>query len=248
MAEKILKQIYGGGAFAKYRALTVGRAGIGYLSYFEACQIFLRHLSGLPGLVLRRLAYKPLFRRMGRGAIIGTGVTLRNPRQIEIGDRIVLDDGCVLDAKGEASRGITIGSDVFVSRNAVLSLKDGGIAIGSNVTIGPNTIIQSIAEAQVTVGDYAMIAANVYLIGCGDYRHDRTDVPMAEQGLGPGRGIAVGRDVWIGASVVVCDGAVIGESSIVGAQSLVRGEIPPRSVAFGCPAVVKARRDGGHAA
>jgi acetyltransferase-like isoleucine patch superfamily enzyme len=51
---------------------------------------------------------------------------LRHPHKI-IGDNVVIDDLCCLDAKGTDNRGITIGNGVFVGRNTILSCKNGDI-------------------------------------------------------------------------------------------------------------------------
>ena len=245
MTEKMLKQLYAGrqSALGRYRAIQAGDAGRVFLFRLELCMLLFKNMPGLPGLVLRRLFYRGLFKSMGRNVIIGAGVTLRNPRNIAVGDNVVLDDYCVLDAKGAECAGIAIGNNVFVSRNVILSCKDGGIAIGSNITIGPTTIIHSVAESRVGVGDYSMIAANCYLIGTAPYRRDRTDIPMMEQGLEPGRGVVIERDVWLGAGVTVADGALIREGSVIGAHSFVRGEIPAYSIAAGQPATVRRCRN-----
>ncbi len=244
MAEKIQHQIFGGreSAARAYRRLCVGEAGLFFFLRYEVAQLFFKNLPGALGLALRRCVWQGLLERMGRGCIIGERVTVRHPRAIRLGERVVLDDGAVMDAKGGR---IVIGDDVFISRDAALSCKEGLIELGSHITIGPRALIQSVGESRVRIGDYAMIAANVYVIGCGNYRTDRVDIPMFEQGLLPGQGIEIGRDVWIGANVVVCDGARIGDGAIIGAQSLVRGEIPPRAVAFGCPATVRRGRGIG---
>lgn len=243
VAEKIQRQIFGGreSAARAYRRLCVGDGGGLYFFRYELAQLLFKNLPGALGLVLRRRIWRGLFGGMGRGCVVGEGVTLRNPRAIRFGERVVLDDGAVLDAKGGR---IVLGDDVFVSRGVAISCKEGDIELGSHITIGPRTIIQSVGESRVRIGDYAMIAAHVYIIGCGDYRTDRLDLPMFEQGLLPGKGVEIGRDVWIGANVVVCDGARIGDGAIIGAQSLVRGAIPPRSVAFGSPATVRRMRGG----
>ena len=122
------------------------------------------------------------------------------------------------------------------------SPKGGSIALGSRVSIGPNCVLQSVGPAALRIGDGVMVASNCHLIACGDYRIERTDVPMMEQGVEPGLGIEIERDVWLGSSVVVLDGARIREGAVIGAMSLVRGEIPPRTVAVGRPAVVRRER------
>jgi len=244
MSEKILKQIYAGkgGALGKYRALHTGKGGAGYFLFYEFCMLLFRNMPGLLGLAARAFLYRALFGAMGRGVAIGAGVTLRNPLNIFLGDSVVLDDLSLVDAKGGGNRGVRLGSRVFISRNVMLACKDGGITIGDDVSIGPGSHLNSVGGATITIGSHVMIASNCQIVACGNYRHERTDVPMAEQGLEDGKGITIGGDVWIGANCFISDGARIGDGSIIGACSMVRGAIPPYSVAFGAPATVKKSR------
>lgn len=240
---KILKTIKSeGGGGKAYRAMVIGSSGFLYWIRYELCMLFFRNLSGVLGYAARRVFYKGLFGACGRGAIIGTGVTLRNPRKIILGDSVVLDDNSVLDAKGDTCEGIHIGNDVFISRDSILNCKNGGIYIGSNVSIGPGTIISVIDSGIVRVGNHNVIAPHCSLVSAGDYLHDRTDVPMAEQGLAEARGVTLDDDVWLATLVVVSDGSRIGRGSIIGCQSMVRGEIPPYSIAYGVPARVARNR------
>ncbi len=242
---KILQTIQGqGGGLKAYRAVVAGSCGVLYWIRYELCMLFFRNLPGILGYTARRVFYKGLLGACGRGAIIGTGVTLRNPRRITLGDRVVLDDNCVLDAKGDTCEGIDVGNEVFISRDAILSCKNGGIRIGSHVTIGPGTLLNAIGPGVVCVGNHCVIAPRCSLIGAGDYLHDRTDLVMTEQGLAESRGITLEEDVWLATAVVVTDGSRIGRGSIIGCQSMVKGDIPAYSIAFGIPAkVVKDRRN-----
>jgi len=245
MADKILKQVYGKkeGPLSAYRRLSVGSENLAFFLRYELSLLFLRNLQGGLGLFLRKILFRGLFRLAGRKVFIAPGVMLRHPRRIQLGDEVILDEGCVLDAKGGKSGGIRLGSRVFVSRQAHLGCKEGDIAVGDNVSFGPFTIVHSIDGSAVRVGNDVMIAAHCYIAGSASYRHERTDIPMAEQGFEEGQGIEIGDDVWIGASTVVLDGARIGRGSIIGAMSLVRGEIPPYSIAFGVPATVRGKRE-----
>jgi acetyltransferase-like isoleucine patch superfamily enzyme len=243
MSEKITKTIAKkGGGLAAYRSIVTGDSGFLFWLRYELCTLLFRNMSGIAGYALRQWSYRGLFGSCGRKVVFGTGVTIRNPRKITLGDNVILDDGCVLDAKGDACQGIHLGDNVFVSRNAILSCKDGGITLGAQVTLGPNTIIHSLGERPVVIGHHTVIAANCYLVGSGDYVHDRTDVPISEQGFKPTRGVVLHDDVWLGTSVVVMDGSVIGTGAIIGACSMVRGEIPPKTIAFGVPARVTGNR------
>ena len=70
--------------------------------------------------------------------MFGVNVTLRHPHKIHIGDNVVIDDHCCLDAKGTDNRGITIGNGVFVGRNTILSCKNGDIVIEDRANLGFN--------------------------------------------------------------------------------------------------------------
>ena len=227
---------------SRYRALTAGEAGWGYLLRFELCMLLFRNVPGALGLILRKIFFPGLFGACGRGVLFGTGLTLRNPRAIRLGDKVVIDDNVVLDAKGMAPGGMTVGDEVFLSRNVLLVAKGGEIHIGARCSLGPNAIVHSLGRGRITIGCCSAIAANCYLIAGGHYRSERTDIPMIDQGQVEEQGIEVGEDVWLAVGVVVPDGARIGKGSIIGALSLVRGEIPPYSVAFGVPATVRKSR------
>ena len=54
----------------------------------------------------------------------------------------------------------------------------------------------------------------------------------------------IGNDVWIGENVFVKSGVIIGDGAIIGAHSVVTKNIPPYSIAAGCPCkVIKYRFD-----
>ncbi len=243
MAEKIQAQLFGGkkGKLARYKEITVGQCGFGFLLRHELAMLCLKNMPGLLGLALRGALYRGLFRKAGRSLLVGAGVTIRNPRAVELGDRVVLDDHCVLDAKGVESS-IKIGSDVFLSRHAAVTCKSGSIELGNDITVGPYTIIQSVGESSVRIGDHVSIAPSCHLIGCPDYKFDRRDVPIKEQGFAQARSIEVEADVWIGTASILLDGARVRRGAILGALSLVRGEIEPYSIAVGIPAEKKKER------
>ncbi len=73
--------------------------------------------AGALGLALRKALYPLLLGSCGRNVVFGQNVVLRHPHKIHIGSNVVVDDNCLLDAKGESNRGIRIGSGVFIGRN-----------------------------------------------------------------------------------------------------------------------------------
>ena len=223
----------------RYADLIVGRPGLLALLKYELIVTVCGAVPGALGLFLRSKLFPLLLGRAGRNVTFGVNVTLRHPHKIEIGDDVVIDDGCSLDAKGTNNRGIQIGSGVFVGRNTILSCKNGDIVVDDHANIGFNCEIFS--ASRVRLGKSTLVAAYTYLVG-GDHLYDRTDIPVLEQGR-TARGIEVDDNVWLGAHVVVSDGARVGRDAIVGAGAVVIGEIPPFCIAAGVPAkVIRDRR------
>lgn len=230
---------------AKYRDLVVGRPGVGALLAYELVMLFASWVPGALGLFLRSKLYPLVLGRVGRNVVFGVNVTLRHPHKTAIGDNVVIDDQCCLDAKGTDNRGIVLGSGVFVGRNTILSCKNGDIVIDDRANLGFNCEIFS--ASTVRVGSDVLMAAYTYLVG-GDHLYDRVDVPVLQQGR-TARGIDIGAGVWLGAHVVVTDGSTVGRDAIIGAGAVVVGEIPEFAIAVGTPArVVRDRRADGAAA
>ena len=96
-------------AAQKYAALVVGRPGLGALLKYELVVTLAQALPGALGLALRKTLYPLLLGSCGRNVVFGQNVVLRHPHKIHIGDNVVIDDNCLLDAKGETNRGIRIG-------------------------------------------------------------------------------------------------------------------------------------------
>ena len=227
-------QLFGqaGGARAKYSALIVGRPGMAALLKYEAVVLFTQGVPGAAGLALRKICYPWLLGSCGTNVVFGQNVVLRHPHKIHIGDNVVVDDNCLLDAKGTSNQGIQIGSGVFIGRNTILSCKNGDIVIEHGANIGFNCEIFS--ASRVRVGSDTLIAAYAYLVG-GD--HDFTD--HAQAVLHQQRrsaGIDVGVGVWLGAGAKILDGVTIGDRAIVGASAVVRESVPAGATAVGIPA------------
>ena len=61
-----------------------------------------QHVPGALGLALRKTLYPLLLGACGRNVVFGQNVVLRHPHKIRIGDNVVIDDNCLLDAKGDS--------------------------------------------------------------------------------------------------------------------------------------------------
>jgi len=224
----------------KYAALVVGRPGFGALVKHELITLMAQNTPGALGLVLRKTLYPSLLGGCGRNVVFGQNVVLRHPHKVRIGDDVVIDDNCLIDAKGRSNRGITIGSGVFIGRNTILSCKDGDIDIEDRANIGFNSEVFS--ASSVRVGSETLIAAYCYIIG-GDHDFSDPSQPVLAQSR-RSRGVIVGTGAWLGAGAKVLDGVAIGDGAVIGAGAVVRESVPARAIAVGVPARVVGQRDG----
>src|SRR5579862_3826025 len=216
----------------KYAELVIGRPGLGALLKHELIVTLAQAPPGALGLALRKVLYPFLLGSCGRNVVFGQNVVLRHPHKIHLGDDVVIDDQCLLDAKGDDNRGIRIGSGVFVGRNTILSCKNGNITLDDGTNVGFNCEIFSAGD--VRVGKDTLLAAYAYLVG-GDHDFSNRSLAINEQPR-HGKGIDVGAGVWIGAGATVLDGVTIGDRAIIGASAVVREPVPAGATAVGVPA------------
>jgi acetyltransferase-like isoleucine patch superfamily enzyme len=143
----------------------------------------------------------------------------------------------------------------------------GRIALGNYALVHGARII---CDAEVEIGDYALISWNVVLMDSYRLPFDRMERRRALEQLGPTwprhldadlwhnlktlpnpRPVHIGRNVWIGFDACVLPGVTIGEAAVVGARSVVTADVPPYAVVAGNPARVirqldfEGKRDNG---
>lgn len=223
-------------AFALYRALNYGDRGMGTIIKAELLTLLIGSMPGALGLILRKWFYPGFFKQCGRGVIFGRNLTLRHAHKISLGDRVIVDDNVVLDAKGEKNTGIVIGSGAYVGRNTIIYCKNGDIEIADNVNISSNC--QIFSSNKISIGRDTVIAAFTYLLSGGMYDY-RDSTPFAQQtGMNTRGPTTIGQNCWIGAHVVVIDGLTVGEQCVIGAGAVVTKSVPPGSMAGGVPASV----------
>ena len=223
---------------AKYTELVVGRSGLGALLKYELVIMFAQSWPGALGLVIRKALYPLLLGSCGRNVVFGQHVVLRHPHKVHIGSNVVIDDHCLIDAKGESNRGIRIGDGVFVGRNTILSCKNGDIDLADGVNIGFNCEIFS--ASRVTIGKSVLMAAYSYVIG-GDHDFSDPSKTVLEQGR-TSAGVTVGDGVWMGAGAKILDGVTIGDGAVIGTGAVVRESVPASAIAVGVPARVVGSR------
>ena len=109
----------------------------------------------------------------------------------------------------DCGKNIKVGKRVFI--NVGCQFQDqGGITIGDDVLVGPQTIIATLNH----------------------------DPDPAKRGGMFAKPVKIGNKVWLGARVTICPGVTIGDGAIVGAGAVVTKDVPPRTVAAGVPAKV----------
>lgn len=127
------------------------------------------------------------------------------------------------------------GKKVNIERNALFSQK---VSLGDYSGIGVNAKIYGAC----VIGDHVMMGEDCTVI-TRNHKHDRTDIPMMEQGFEAEKTVYIGNDVWIGDRVILMPGVHIGDGCIIGAGAVVTHDIPPYCVAAGIPAkVIKNRK------
>jgi maltose O-acetyltransferase len=156
-----------------------------HLCIEETTQFVFGALPGPIGMLLRGAAYKLFVRSQGL-FFVWPRVSLQHTYGLSVGKKCSINSGAVIDARG-------------------------GITIGDDVMIGPNSII---------------VSSN----------HDLSACPMNSR---PhiNRATLIGDDVWIGAGSVICAGVNIGSGCVIGAGSVVTHDIPPYEIVAGVPAV-----------
>ncbi|MFQ6114504.1 MAG: flippase-like domain-containing protein, partial [bacterium] len=216
----------------KYQEIFLGEKGFVKMLKYELIITLFSWIPGALGVLLRSIFYPAILGSVGKGAAFGANIALRHPGKIHIGNNVVIDDNCVLDAKGQSNQGIRIGNGVFIGRGTILTCHNGDIVLEDNVNIGFNCVISSLSS--IVIGKNNLMAAYCYLVG-GDHDSARTDIPVLFQGRSS-KGIVIDKNVWLGAGVTVLDGVTIGRDSIIAAGAVVNKDVPEFAIAAGLPA------------
>jgi acetyltransferase-like isoleucine patch superfamily enzyme len=226
----------------RYSDFYIGKDGIAALIRYEIANSLLSPMPGAAGLALRKTFYPAMFRSAGTGVMWGRNIVLRHPNKISVGDRVAVDDHCLLDAKGGGEIGIRIGSDVLIARSTIVQTKGGGITIGDGTTIGSQAQIASVGG--VNIGTNVLISGQCY-IGGGRYKTDDPHTPIAAQPLYSKGALVIEDDVWIGAGAIIQDGVHIGRGSVIGAGAVIRENVPELTVVVPNQRLVMLPREKG---
>ncbi|MBB3229752.1 acyltransferase [Halomonas stenophila] len=125
--------------------------------------ISLKLVSVMPSHHVRDFFYKSMRLKKSKRSVIYSGVEIRNPWKITIGENSIIGEGCLLDGR----RKIEIGKNVNISSGVWIWTLHHDYncpsfsAIGSKVTIGDRAWVCARATILpgVTVGEGAVVAA-----------------------------------------------------------------------------------------
>ena len=131
---------------------------LGLLLFFD------KIIRNIPSHFIRDIVYKYILRvRIGRHVAIYSGVEMRSPWNIEIGNNSIIGNSCLLDGR----RGLRIGNNVNISSGAWIWTLQHDVqssdfsAVGDRVEIGDRAWICSrvIILPGVEIGQGAVVAA-----------------------------------------------------------------------------------------
>jgi acetyltransferase-like isoleucine patch superfamily enzyme len=222
-------------SFQKYKYLTTGDVSLFAFLLAEFITCVFGPMPGALGIFLRRKTYSLLFKKCGKGIIIGSNCVFRHPAKIKIGDNVIIDDNCLIDARGAHKKGVTLENGVIINRGTTIKAKSGDILIGKSVTIGANSSL--ISWDGIEIGEGCAIAPVCY-ISAGKYDTGNIQKPILSQETYCTGPIIIGKNVWVATRVTILDGVRIGHDSIVSAAAVITQAMPPRSIISGNPAKV----------
>ena len=202
------------------------------------CVSWLPVIAG--GVFIRNLAYRLVFKKMGRAVHIQNGAELVGADKIEIGSQSFIARGVSIVIRNFSSR-VLIGQKVTLEKGVIINPagEDCCIEIGEHTFIGPYTCIAG--PGNIKIGKLCLIAAHTGIVANNHIFSDPIEM-IDYQGI-TRQGVVIEDNCWLGYGVKVLDGITIGEGSVIGAGAVVTKDIPPYSVAVGVPAkVVRSRQ------
>lgn len=150
------------------------------------------------------------FKSIGKGCLISRYARFYGASEMAIGNKVRIDDFCMLSGK------ITLGNNIHISAYVALYGAKG-----------------------ITIEDYSGISARSTIYSAmDDFGGDYMIGPMSPEGTTnvTGGPVRLCKFVQIGAHCLVFPNLTISEGVVVGAASLVREDLAPWGIYFGSPA------------
>lgn len=201
---------------------------------------------------MRRLAtrlaawsYPPHYRRvalahLNGGSYISADAVIYQA-DLRRGNSVFIDDRCMIFQNNNGGA-VALGDNVYIYRDTIIETGGRGcVTVGHGSSIHPRCQLNAYLQP-IQVGAGMMIAAN-----CAFYSYDHgmmPDLPVRQQSLCSRGPIVVGDEAWIGTGSIVLSGVTIGAGTVVGAGSVVTRDVPAGAVAAGNQArVIKMRAE-----
>lgn len=157
------------------------------------------------------------FGHIGHNSVFAFRMSLhRGASRISIGNNVQIEKGAEMYTWSSNAR-IIIGNDCQLRTYFKISAYD-SILIGNGLLTGTNVLITDNSHGATEIAQL---------------RINPNCRPVYSKGP-----VEIGNNVWIGNNVCIMPNVKIGDGVIIGANSVVTHDIPPYSVAAGCPAHV----------
>lgn len=228
-----------GSAWKKYACLVTGESKLSGLVKYELITTLFGWIPGALGLMLRKIFYPLLFRRIGNGVVFGRDITLRNTSKMVIGNNVVIDDYAVLDARGSDDGEFIIDDEVIVGRGAVIQSKAGPLGVGARSSVGSFcTIVSqggiSIAN-DVAIGGGSKISGGLFKIS------EEGDKKLFERySNGP---ILIEEHCILSMGCIVIDNVQLGSGTMVGSGVTVSTHVPAHSIVATRPPLIMKQKE-----
>lgn len=235
----IRTKLYGGSrsTWKRYAHLVVGSASFWELLKYELITFAVGSVPGALGLWLRKVFYPVLFKSVGSGVIFGRNLVIRNGRNIVIGDRVVIDDQTVVDARGAGEEDLVIGDEAIINRDVMLIAKAGALHIGTQTDIGARSML--ISTGGIYIGNSVALAGNCKIGGATvsfDNEHQQRD--RFTRGA-----VLIEDECTVFPSVIVLDGVRVGRRSSIGPNLVLRDDVPQNTLVVAHQRLVSQNRN-----
>jgi len=194
------------------------------ISWVRACQL------------LRGLLLKPFLNRSSGFLFVGRRVKVRHGYKITAGKNLILEDNVSLNALSE--NGIVFGDNVSIARDSILFCTGVVAYRGKGITIGDRTGMSARAylagQGGIAIGTDVIMGPNVQIFSENHLFNDLS-LTIKEQGVNK-QAVSIGNNCWIGAGSTILAGVTIGDGCVVAAGSVVNKSFPANSVIGGIPA------------
>lgn len=172
---------------------------------------------------------------------------IRGGRRIEVGAKVVVQEGCEFRVSGTGR--VCIGNGSFIEKGSRL-FAEGELLIGEKVYLLKDCYLSSkgrvriedqvwvawgslIAGKDIVIEQKVILGPGVFLMDA-DHRIDSDGNILMT--AGPRCPVRVKANAWLGARAIVLKGVTVGEGAIIGAGAVVTKDVPARTVVGGNPA------------